>query len=260
MIIPEENILNVKKLKSLISKYNIDFFDFGCSHGEGLLWTQNITGTYGFGFDIDSNKLESANRKDILCTSFDILKIPEEKLVSFTTIFHLLEHLESTKQAKDFILKACHVSRQNIYLRQPFFDADPWLFHKGLKTYYSHWTGHKNLMTTPVLYYILNDMLTRGIIKNFIIAYKELIESSNSEMIHPLSSPIDSLRYDKANHPPKPAKIVFNEIPIYFEIIACIDIDGGGYGKLWPKFKPDKIVFDSSLRSVKDQIKKSIYF
>ncbi|MBN1973073.1 MAG: glycosyltransferase [Sedimentisphaerales bacterium] len=255
LIISKDQIADMEKFTTFINQNNIEFFDFGCSKGDGLLWTQNLLSKIGMGFDIDNKKLELASKKGGICTDCDILNLKKVKMVSFTTMYHLLEHLESTRQAKEFILKACDVSRQNIYIRQPYFDADPWLFHKGLKTYYSHWTGHRNLMTTPVLYHLFMDLLAHGIIKDFIIAYKGLIEWSNSEMIHSLTSPIDSLQYDKAKHPSKPAKIFFNEIPVYFEIIVCVDINGEGYGKLWPLFKPDKVVFDSRLMSSEDKIK-----
>lgn len=244
MIIPEENISNVQKLKSLISKYNIDFFDFGCSHGEGLLWTQNITGTNGFGFDIDSNKLESASGKGVFCTSFDILKLQDDKLVSFTTIFHMLEHLYSVHEAELFIRKACMISIDNVFIKQPFFDADAWLFSQGLKTFYSHWSGHRNKMNTPDFYNILKRLMDQKLIKSFAIAYKKPIKNTDDEIIHSLDSPIDSMRYDKKIHPQKPVNVSIN-YPVFYEIMAVLDVSNKGYGKLWSILKPDYVIYDS---------------
>jgi len=243
-IISAEAIQQIQSLKSLIADESIEFFDFGCSHGSGVLWTQKNSGKIGLGFDIDRKKLEMAAGKGILCTQYDILKLPDEKLVPFTTIYHMLEHLDSLDLARKFIQKACMVSRKNVFIRQPYFDADTWLAEHGLKTYYSDWTGHKNLMTTSDLRCILYDLRRQGVIKDFAIGYYRPIKDSDSQYIHPIESPKDSHEYDPKKHPPKPAKINF-EYPVFYEIILSLDIDGSGLCDLWYKRNPDTVVFDS---------------
>ncbi|RKY06216.1 MAG: hypothetical protein DRP56_07820, partial [Planctomycetota bacterium] len=89
-LIPFEQIARSDNLKSLIDEKNIRFIDFSCSHGSGVLWTQKKTKAKGLGFDINPRKLKQAAQKGVLCSPFDILNLPERKLVSFTTIFHML--------------------------------------------------------------------------------------------------------------------------------------------------------------------------
>ena len=156
----------------------------------------------------------------------------------------MLEHLYSVKEAQAFILKACKISSDNVFIKQPYYDADPYLFHNGFKTFYSHWTGHRNQMVTPDFYYFLQELRTRRVISDFAIGYKLPITSSDSDMIHPLASPKDSHNYDPAKHPPKPAGVIF-DYPVYFEIQVAIDICGGGFGTLWERLAPNHIAYDS---------------
>ena len=244
IVLSKGQVSDAKTLKSLLLQNNISFFEFGCSKGEGLLWVNQKISKKGVGFDIDPKKIEETLKKGFICTDYNILDLKDEKLVRFSTFFHTLEHLESFSQAESFIVKACQVSYDNVYIRQPFFDSEPYLFYNGLKTYYSHWSGHKNLMTTPVFYYILEYLRNSKMIKDYVIAFKEPVKSSQSNIILPITAPVNSLFYDSKIHPAKPNKIIFT-YPVYKEILVCLDITGEGYGELWPKFEPSKIVFDS---------------
>ena len=243
-IISTEIINDQKQLKLLIEEKKIKFLDFGCSHGEGLLWTQRKTGKTGLGVDIDPKKLQMAEKKGVLCCNTDILSLPNEKLVSFTTMFHVLEHLENLQQAEAFLRKGCTISRDCVYVRQPSFDSDSWLFQLGLKTFYSHWTGHKNRMTISDFCYILQGFCAEGLVRNFRLAYRMRIESSDSDKIHSLSSPKDSLHYDATIHPPKPLGLKFKH-PVFYELIAGIDIGGRGLGRVWKAIEPSHIIYDS---------------
>lgn len=244
-VIPNERVSSVHALQSLISEHRIQFFEFGCSKGDGLAWTQQRTGRAGLGFDVDPKKLKIAGEKGLLCCNLDILALPDKKLVSFTTLFHILEHLESVKLAREFIYKACAVSRNYVYIRQPYFDADSWLFYMGFKTFYSHWTGHRNRMILPDFYYMLEEFRAKELIREYKLAVKMPIRDSSSQMIHDLASPKDSLHYDSRSHPSKTAGVHF-PYPVFYETLAVLEMGGREPDLLWKEWSPDAtIVYDS---------------
>lgn len=231
-------------IRKLISDFSISFFDFGCSHGGSVIWVQNKLKAIGLGFDIDLEKIKLASSKDVFCCNFDILKLPDEKFIPYTTIFHMLEHLNNVTEAKEHINKACIISKDSVYIKQPFFDSDPLLFKDGFKTFYSHWTGHPNKMTTPDFFFILEDLIHKNIISDYLIGYKLPITNSDSYYIHPLDSPIDSKYYDPNKHPPKNSDVSF-AYPLFYEIMIAIDINGNGFGELWEKLAADCIAYSS---------------
>jgi hypothetical protein len=243
MILPPDAITDLAQLKKVIADHQIDFFDFGCSAGAGMAWIKTHTGYRGLGFDLNEKKLALADEAGCLCTKAAILEIPEERLVSFVSMLHLLEHLYSRTEAYDYINKACSVAREQVIIRQPFFDADQLLFADGFKTYYSHWLGHKNHMVTTDFFYHLRDLKSRGAIKDFLIGYKRPITSSADECIHSLESPINSTKYNKEQHPHK--KHYIFPYSVFYEIIVAIDLSGQGYGKVINTIAADRIVFDS---------------
>lgn len=244
MIIKADKIENVENLRKLIVENNICFFDFGCSHGNGMLWVQKQLGLYGLGFDINEKKIISASSKNILCCLYDILKLPEKKIVSFTTLFHMLEHLNSKWEAYEYIEKAVEVSTDHVIIKQPYYDADPFLFSLGLKTFYSDWTGHRNHMVTNDFYFILERMRRDEKISGYVIGYKLPILSSDDTKIHPLCAARDSHDYDYEKFPEKPKRVIF-QFPMFYEIQVAIDVSGIGYGPLWKKLGPDHVVYES---------------
>lgn len=244
MIIEQKKIHTVESLQKIVDDNAIRFFDFGCSHGNGMMWVQNQLGCSGLGFDIIETKLLSTSAKDLLCSRYDILKLPDQKLVPFTTLFHMLEHLNSKWDAYEYIEKAVEVSTEYVIMKQPYYDADPFLFSLGMKTFYSDWTGHRNHMVTNDFYFILEKLRREKKIAGFAIRYNLPILSSDDKKIHPLSSARDSHDYDSEHFPEKKKNIVFN-FPMFYEIQVAIDVSGSGYGQLWQKLGTDPVVYDS---------------
>jgi hypothetical protein len=244
MIVDPEIVANESSLREFVAAHDIAFFDFGCSAGGGTKRTEGQLGRRGIGFDIDPEKLKLADAAGMTCCEFDLLTLPAAKVVEQTIIFHMLEHLYSVEQARQFIDKAVEVSTDYVVIKQPYYDSDTDLFRMGLKTYYSHWTGHRNQMTTPDFWFILDALRRDGLIKDFVIGYKMPIASSSHPILHPLASRINCHDYDAAVNPPKPMDVVL-DFPLYYEIQVEIDIRGLGSGALWAHLAPDAIAYDS---------------
>jgi hypothetical protein len=244
LFIPPKVVKDAARLRQTLMEHSIGFFDFGCSHGGGTLLLSKNTGLNGLGFDRDIRKLKLALKNGIFCSNADILDIPDDPFVPFVIMFDFLEHLDSRTEAYTFIDKACRVSRDNVFISQPFHDADQLLFADGFKTYYSHWGGHRNSTTTTDFFYHLCEMKARSVISDFVIGYKQPIFSSDHEFIHSLASPIDSHKYNPAKHPPKQLNFRFS-YDVFAKIVVAIDISGKGYGKFFKKLSPDRIAYDS---------------
>jgi hypothetical protein len=211
---------NAEQFVQYIYNYNIDYLDFGCSFGGSLEFGRKIlNGTCGLGIDISSNKVAQAKASGFNAIVFDIREIPDKRLVDFTILSHFLEHVPDLSLVKQFVRKACNVSKNFFLIKQPYFDSDGLLFRHGLKTFYSDWKGHPNMMSSVAIYEILRDIKESGDIHEFSIYAKKPITCSDDPRIHPLSSPVDQHEYNPSVHPPKPIDIEF-EFPLFYEIYA----------------------------------------
>lgn len=217
--------MNVEGFEKLMVEKEYRFFDFGCSKGYGIDYAYQVfdDARSGLGLDISENKIELARENGHDAVVFDILMIPDRKLVEFVTISHFLEHLPSVKIADQFLRKAVTVARQFVFIRQPFFDADGYLAQQGLKLYWSDWRGHPNKMTSLDFYLCLNKMKSEGLLSGFSINFTNKVTSSAHDVIHPLNSPIDQHRYESSVHPHKGKEVWLENV--YREIFVLVHIN-----------------------------------
>lgn len=207
-----------------INQYEYDFMDFGCSYGANIELVQRLCpGLRGCGFDIDQRKIDKARASGLTAYLYDINALPKKKLASFVTMSHFLEHLPSVRDAQRMIHKAVDVARDFIYIRQPFFDADGPLMHKGLKLYWSHWRGHPNKMTSLDFVTILEPLRVSGAIVNYDIYFKSPILTSDDVRLLPLMSPIDQQKYASGVHGPKPAPPLSLE-NVFAEVVVLVEM------------------------------------
>lgn len=208
-----------------------DFIDFGCSIGGSIEQTMQIVpGARGLGIDIDSKKIEAIRSAghDALEADARYLRATG-KQVRFAVLSHFLEHLPAVKDANLCLRSAAEIASEFVMVRQPSFDADGYLFGKGLKTYWSDWHGHPNRMTSLELQLAFEDLLKRGLVKKYGIYQTGKITNARHNAIHPLASPQDQGSYDQAIHPAKKAtRLPFTQ-PVFKEVHAIADLDGGGY-------------------------------
>lgn len=246
MIVDSKTITNSNIFSQFIKSNKIEFFDFGCSNGGSIQYVKKHTKITGLGFDIDYKKIRCASESGCIVTQTDLLDIPGENVIPSVTLFHMLEHVPNIKTAWQYIYQACKLATDHVIIKQPFFDSDCLLLKRGLKTYYSDWTGHPNHMTTAEFTPELLRMRDQKKIRDFKIGYIKPITSSNDPIIIPLCSPIDSFAYDPAIHPPKTHDIKFN-FPLFYEIVIAIDINGNGYGRIFDLLSISEVFIDTRL-------------
>lgn len=221
MSLIEQN--NVKQFKELISKKEYTFLDFGTSKGNSIKFAKKIFSPSGkgLGIDIDQNKINTALSLGFDAINFDIEKIPEDTKFDFCIMSHFLEHLRDIETAKRMIIKACKISSKFVYIQQPCFDSDGYLFRNKLKLFFSHWHGHFLKLNSLDFYNILNNLRDIGLCTDFAIHTRSPILDSSHPSIHPIESPINQHHYNHSIHPLKTTEIKF-EVPIYEEIILII--------------------------------------
>ncbi|MEC7291248.1 MAG: class I SAM-dependent methyltransferase [Pseudomonadota bacterium] len=207
-------------LHKVLADESIDFVDFGCSVGGSMLEMQKLfPGSLGLGVDIDDAKIEAAKAAGHFALVADAryLRLFKDH-VRFSVLSHFLEHLPSVTDANLSLLSAAEISTDFIYVRQPNFDADGYLFNLGYKTYWSDWHGHPNRMSSLELFRSFDYLQKRGSIQAFEIFATGRIRDSQHSSIHPLASPQNQNAYDETVHPEKPLRRLPFFQPVYSEI------------------------------------------
>ena len=223
-----------------------DFLDFGCSRGGSIdLAKRLFDANSGLGIDIAQNKIKEAIESGHDALLYDIHELPPRPLVRFCVMAHFLEHVPNRMDVIAFLEKAAAISREFIFIRQPYFDADGLLFQRGLKLYWSDWHGHPNAMTTLNFYSILSQMRSRKRIGNFSIHVGGPVTSSDHSAIHPVDSPRNQHNYDALKHPPKPSGIDFGG-QVFTETIVLISKPDQDHYSSFGKVKFDQTIYDSS--------------
>lgn len=238
------NFLNKDEFQTLLKNANADFLDFGCSTGGSIAFAQkHLGGQNGVGIDIDANKVKKAQEAGLHAALYDIKNIPDEKLVRFVIMSHFLEHVPDMFDVKEFIRKACTISTDFVYIQQPFFDADPYLFAKGLKSYSSDWRGHPNRMTSLEFWILLRDLKEAGLPITFSLHARKQIFNSKDPYVHPLTSPIDQHGYDGKLHPPKDTSIQFDN-NVFQELNCLITLPGCNHVELLKSLRITQTLID----------------
>lgn len=242
-----DDYLDPAGFRDLIRNSDIDYIDFGCSKGGSLAFAKKrFGGANGLGIDIDQRKVDMTLAAGFEAARFDINEIPNEPLVRFVVMSHFLEHVPDMLQVKEFIRKACVISTEFVYIQQPFFDADPYLFEKGYKLFWSDWTGHPNRMTSLELWLALRDLKEEGLPITFsLYSYKAIVDSADP-CVHPLGSPPDQQKYDVERHPTKGETVQLDNV--YYETIGLITKPGVDHGEVVRKLRYDRQIADSNGR------------
>lgn len=167
-----------------------DFLDFGCSTGGSIEFAKQRFGVdRGVGIDIDPAKVAKTRALGFEAIEADAsaLDLPPRS-VSFSVMSHFLEHLPGLRVAQKCIASACRVSRDFVYIRHPWFDADFDLWKLGYKFYWSDWSGH----TLPLGVGQLDNLIRRSNPKEWKLYGRKRLTTLNDPVVVPLATPINS--------------------------------------------------------------------
>jgi hypothetical protein len=234
-----------------------DFLDLGCSRGGSIDQAKRLfNAERGLGIDIDSKKIEEATAAGHDAVAFDIHELPNRPLVRFAIMSHFLEHIPNRKDVGLFIRHAISSSREFVFIRQPYFDADGYLYRRELKLYWSDWHGHPNTMSTFNFHSILAPLRNKGIIGDFSIHLRGPIASSAHDAVHPVGAASGQHEYDPALHPPKPMDVTLDDV--FEETMVFITKPGIEHHGPFGNVKFDRTVFDSSALQQAPEVERAL--
>jgi len=212
-------------LKALYSG-DFDFLDFGCSRGGSIELANRMFGEgRGLGLDIDPQKVALTKESGHAALVADLTRFtPKPDLVRYVMMSHMLEHLPGLSAAEQTIACGVNAARDFVFISQPWFDSDGYLFRKGLKLYWSDWRGHPNRMTCLQFHYVLEKLRRARKVIGYSIFARNKIHSSLHRAIHPLSSPSDQHAHEERKHPAKDRVPVLFTEPVYSEIQVLVSI------------------------------------
>jgi SAM-dependent methyltransferase len=224
---------------------NYDFLDFGCSSGGSLDYYAKIfkAKKAGLGIDQDQKKIAIAHGSGHDVIQCDITKLEVKGSVRFVVMSDFLEHIPDLKTVNFIIWQAVSISREFVFIRQPYFDADPYLFQLQLKFFWSDWEGHPNRMTTIEFHNIIKEIFNKGAIKRFSFYGHKKVKNSSDPSIHSIWSPKDQHEWKKKEHPPK--KSTRFKFDVFKQLAVVIDINGESTAMI-ENCLPDMIKFYDS--------------
>jgi hypothetical protein len=228
-----------------VNEGGYDFIDFGCSKGGSIQFAQRaLGGSRGIGIDIDAVKVEQARAAGFNAVLGDVTKVPSRcDVVRFCTMLHFLEHLPTRMAADKCIKTAVTLSRDFVYIRQPWFEGGASLIGLGYKFYWADWPGHPNHFTAIDFINVLGRLER---VRRYLIFGRTRIRSTRDAALVPLSAP-------KKSHADSEQKIAAREkrpVPgaLYHEIVCLVQIGEPQYfeAPLSRIGKDHELIFDSA--------------
>jgi len=251
LITESKNSVTDKPTQSISNADEYEFLDFGCSAGGSLELYGNMFQAEGkgLGLDINPEKVRLTKEKGYNAQVCDITKLQLNNKIKFGVMNHFLEHIPNIQDVNIIVKKACSIIDDFLLIRQPYYDADPYLFSNGFKFYWSNWRGHPNHMTLLEFHNMLMPLVTEGLIKSFSLYGMSPVTSSEDSAIHNIDSMIDQHGWNKKEHTPK-RNIEFS-IPVYKEVLAIVDLSGNSTDKVISKLKPFVKLYSSDNETTK---------
>jgi len=192
------------------------FLDIGCKDGRSFPLAAPYGCFEGIGIDINPDHVATAVAKGLDVRIGDATKLDfEDKSFKMSILNHVIEHLPNRETGFAVIQEMIRVTEKILLIGLPFFDEDQYLNSLGLKTFYSDWSGHKNMVTLKELkeyFWGIGQWPEVQMIKP--------LKDSSAIEIHPLNSPRNQHDYNGEIHPPKELISFDREIWREYQIIV----------------------------------------
>jgi len=129
-----------------------DFLDIGAKDGRSFPLAAQFGYFDGIGIDNNPSHVEKAQEKGLNIILGDALNLDfPDKSFKMSILNHVIEHLPNKEMGFKAIREMVRVTQKTILIGLPFFDEDSYLHSIGLKTFYSDWSGHPNMVTLKEL-------------------------------------------------------------------------------------------------------------
>ncbi len=210
----------VRTLKDIETLDDYDFLDLGAGDGKSIVSFADKIGGRGLGIELRRFKVEKAQelgRDVVLGNALQLDKLPGK--VDYVVCDNFLEHLPNKKAVTNVLKKATAVTKKFIYISHPSFEDVDYLKAKGLKTYWSDWSGHTSMLTLSDIVEIFHECGVHWV-QIFPVYH---IKSSADARILPLDAGVDQFEYE-AKHGPKPNPAIRFDRDVYYayDIVGLI--------------------------------------
>ncbi|MGJ3242023.1 MAG: methyltransferase domain-containing protein [Opitutales bacterium] len=216
----EQEQADLDRALAAMAAGQFDFVDAGTSKGGSLVLCQKrFQCGPGIGFDSDPEKIALARKAGHHVYRCDLLETPlPENSVSFGSMLDFLEHLPDEAMAKQFLVNIARASRDFLVVRHPSFEDIEYLADFDLKIGWTHWSGHKNMMTVADFERVFADLGWT----EYAIKPRRQILSSEDPAVVPIHAPINAVHYNDEVHGPKNS-VAFDR-PVYtgFDIFVAL--------------------------------------
>jgi ubiquinone/menaquinone biosynthesis C-methylase UbiE len=173
------------------------YLDVGCKSGGSFTTVSKRFGfspKQGLGMDINPNHVDKFIKLGYHGIVGDAANIPFlDNTFELIILSHVLEHMADEQTGYNVIKECIRVSSKKVFICLPFFDEDEYLRTLKLKTFYSDWTGHKNLVHLKSIIDFLGSI-------SYEVTMKKKIENSFASEILPITAPKNSLEYNQELH------------------------------------------------------------
>lgn len=160
--------------------------------------------------DLDPDKVRRALADGHDVVLGDITDLDVDGSVRFVVLDNVLEHLPTIDDVRATLRAAIRVASDFVYVRHPSFEDEWYLRERGLKQYWTDWTGHPMHLTLTDLAGLLRELE----LGQWEVAPVWRADDSSHPSIVPLSAPKNSGEYDPDEHDEKP-DITFDH-PVWF--------------------------------------------
>lgn len=197
---------------------HFDFVDFGTHKGGGLNLGLELGGTRGLGIEISEPKCQTLMAKGYYVISEDAFLIPPmSNTVRFAVFSHVLEHLPDEATASLVLKRVSEFCREFIFIQQPDFSAETFLWRKGLQFAHTSMKGHLWRPSTRRLVELLWEM---GF-QRFAVGGQRVVLDSSCSWLHRADVQSNVLwKHDPQKDPPKP--VVSFEPPLFRDVAICV--------------------------------------
>ena len=224
-----------------------DFIDFGANKDAVIAFVCKAFGAdNGLGVDPDPARVEEARSTNCDAVAHDPAQgLRIDGKVKFATLINYLNRTASFSEARENVISALKVSRDFIYIQQPFYDGDGYLLSRGLKFFWSDWSRYSNRLTSLDFHNMLQPLVDSGMVHDVRIYASTPVRDSTSPDIHPLGSSSNQNQYDPERHGEKPFvafdRLIFRELKILASRRPECDLD-----RFEQRFRWDKIIYSSA--------------
>jgi hypothetical protein len=195
-----------------------DFLDFGTHKGGGIRVGESLGGKLGLGIELRDAKVVEALSRGFYVLSEDAFLVPRmPKVVRFAVLSHVLEHLPDEATAYLVLQKIAGYCSDFLFIQQPDFSAETFLWRQGLQFAHTKMKGH---MWRPSTTRMMEMIWSLGF-GRFLVGGQTPVRASSNQWLHRADVQSRTLwKHDASKDPPKP-QVTF-EPPLFRDIAIAI--------------------------------------